>query len=322
MSAKATGYASDTKFGSLPRRCVFSVMADSANHKTGVMWHSIDSIAESAEVSRRTVQRQLDDLVELGYIREGDQAYVAHLPARNRPVVYEVATCDADRDAWAEAYRVDPATAAPLRAAAKVAGKRRGPEVSESHLAEVSESHVGSMVRGDTGAQSEVSLGAIRGDSTVSPKQEENRKEQEPSSTAARPTPVSKLRNDQLDARFDEFWDAYGKKVGRGQAVKAWRAALRTGVDVDLVITAAGQAREYYAAEIAAGRTAPQYVPHPTTWLNGQRWADERVAREARRATAAAVATPAAGLVERAPDGLDDAQYAEWERAQLARRRA
>lgn len=65
---------------------------------------------------------------------------------------------------------------------------------------------------------------------------------------------------------FPDFWAAYPRKVGRGAAAKAFKAALGKGAT---------------AAEIAAGLNRqrwpdnPQFVPHPATWLNQSRWLDD-----------------------------------------------
>ena len=50
--------------------------------------------------------------------------------------------------------------------------------------------------------------------------------------------------------------------------MKAWKTAVRK-TDADVIITAAVS----YAA--AQQGKDPQYVAHPATWLNGERWLDE-----------------------------------------------
>lgn len=75
------------------------------------------------------------------------------------------------------------------------------------------------------------------------------------------------------DARggFDTFWTAYPRKVARPEAEKAWNAAV-TKAKVDPAAVMAGLAAwsAYWAA-----RNAPEFVPHPSTWLRQQRWNDE-----------------------------------------------
>lgn len=73
------------------------------------------------------------------------------------------------------------------------------------------------------------------------------------------------------DDAFELFWDAYGKKVGRGAAEKAWRKACKTADEEDITRAAALHADWHRRAG-----TEARFIPHPTTWLNEKRWADER----------------------------------------------
>ena len=67
---------------------------------------------------------------------------------------------------------------------------------------------------------------------------------------------------------FEEFWQAYPRKVGKGKAREAYGRALRS---TDAA-TLAEQARRYAHSVRAKD---PQYIPYPTTWLNQERWADD-----------------------------------------------
>jgi hypothetical protein len=78
--------------------------------------------------------------------------------------------------------------------------------------------------------------------------------------------------------RFDEFWDTYDKKVGRKKAEQRWTIALRKPhITADLLIAAAAS---YIAWQTAEGKH-PTYTKDPSTWLNGEHWADERMGRAA-----------------------------------------
>jgi hypothetical protein len=82
----------------------------------------------------------------------------------------------------------------------------------------------------------------------------------------------------ETDDRFDEFWSIYDHKVGRKKAEAAYRAALKKpGVTADLLIAAAGS----YIAWVKREGKHPQYTKHPTTWLHGEHWRDERVPAQA-----------------------------------------
>lgn len=67
--------------------------------------------------------------------------------------------------------------------------------------------------------------------------------------------------------RFEEFWQAYPRKVGKPRAIKAFRAAMRRKDDPDLIISAA------LAYRNDPSRSA-DYTAHPSTWLNDQRYND------------------------------------------------
>lgn len=66
---------------------------------------------------------------------------------------------------------------------------------------------------------------------------------------------------------FPAFYAAYPRKVGRRRAEAAWRSALKRATAEDIM-----RGVERFAA---LPHPDPQYVPHPTTWLNGDRWADD-----------------------------------------------
>lgn len=67
---------------------------------------------------------------------------------------------------------------------------------------------------------------------------------------------------------FEEWWSLYPRKIGKGQARKAFRSALKK-TDISSLVSGV----EAYA-ESVAGKDQ-QYIAHPATWLNGERWDDE-----------------------------------------------
>lgn len=66
---------------------------------------------------------------------------------------------------------------------------------------------------------------------------------------------------------FAEWYAAYPRHAGRGQAVKAYRSALKKTTNVVLLAGARAAAKHYAGSD-------PKFIPHPATWLNGERWAD------------------------------------------------
>lgn len=79
--------------------------------------------------------------------------------------------------------------------------------------------------------------------------------------------PIVPPKGDGLEEDFEAFWLLVPRKIGKGQARRAYRTA-RKKTDAQTLI--AGM--EAYARQ-CVGREA-QYVCHPSTWLNGERWGD------------------------------------------------
>lgn len=200
---------------------------------------SAKTLANYARCSKRTVFRKLKDMEALGVIRRGDQDAVAHIPAQWRPVVYDI-----NLD-WTS----DTVTSVPS---------------DTGDITLVTDSHHPS----DTPDIRASDTGDIRGDDTAvtqNPQYEPSRR------TLIEPV-IDHSANDRerdIDEQwFDGFWKTYPRRIGKGQARKAWRAALKKAAP-DLIISAAA----CYAANCRD--VEPQFIAHPATWLNGERWADE-----------------------------------------------
>lgn len=67
------------------------------------------------------------------------------------------------------------------------------------------------------------------------------------------------------DAGFDEFWQCYPRKDGKGAARKAWAKAIAKAAPAQIL---AGLDRYSFAAE-------HRFRPMPATWLNDERWTSE-----------------------------------------------
>ena len=88
----------------------------------------------------------------------------------------------------------------------------------------------------------------------------ERRKEEPPKSPADRGGRVFD------PALFEEFWELYPRKVGKRTAETAFAAAVNRGNEPETII-AGLRAHKFHHD--------PQFQPHPTTWLRGDRWLDE-----------------------------------------------
>ena len=68
---------------------------------------------------------------------------------------------------------------------------------------------------------------------------------------------------------FNTFYSKYPNKIKRANAEKAW---LKHKPDITIVM----KALEYQLSNDSRFRDV-QYIPHPTTWINGKEWENEPV---------------------------------------------
>lgn len=79
------------------------------------------------------------------------------------------------------------------------------------------------------------------------------------------PNPNARARG---DGAFDRFWTEYPKKVGKGQAQKAFS---KVSVPVETLIDAVQRQK----GSVQWQKDGGQYIPNPSTWLNQKRWEDD-----------------------------------------------
>lgn len=68
---------------------------------------------------------------------------------------------------------------------------------------------------------------------------------------------------------FETFWKKYPRKINKKNALKIWER-LKVDQSLYLIIDKALDVQ----METEQWKN-PQYIPHPATWLNGERWNDE-----------------------------------------------
>jgi hypothetical protein len=72
---------------------------------------------------------------------------------------------------------------------------------------------------------------------------------------------------------FNEFWDNYPKKIGKG---KAWEEWNRIGVKKDeILIKTMISVIDHFKTTEQWQKDNGQYIPNPATWLHQKRWEDE-----------------------------------------------
>lgn len=74
--------------------------------------------------------------------------------------------------------------------------------------------------------------------------------------------------DDAADAEFQRFYDAYPRKVGKPAARRAWAGARRKA-EAEAIFNGLQRWLAYWRDKDS------QFVAHPSTWLNQERWNDD-----------------------------------------------
>ena len=83
----------------------------------------------------------------------------------------------------------------------------------------------------------------------------------------------SRWNNDTVINGFDKFWEAYPNKKDKQKAMKAWAKHQPDIVNVLKALVTQKGSDQWKKDD-------GQYIPLPTTWLNGARWEDEVVGKK------------------------------------------
>ena len=86
-------------------------------------------------------------------------------------------------------------------------------------------------------------------------------------------TPQGAVRGTEKDDLFNDFWELYPRKVGKGDAHEEWDKLELTQDLVDTIFAAVQIQQSWDQWTRDNGR----YIPHPATWLSQQRWEDEGI---------------------------------------------
>lgn len=73
-----------------------------------------------------------------------------------------------------------------------------------------------------------------------------------------------KIHSTEIDLMFESFWKIYPRKIGRKDAERAWK---KIKDDPNAIIVALIKQKKAWQD--------PKFIPHASTWLNGERWNDE-----------------------------------------------
>lgn len=102
---------------------------------------------------------------------------------------------------------------------------------------------------------------------TTKEEKEEKEKEEEYS------PPISPRKAEGRE-RFERFWKAYPRKVGKPAAEKVFLGINPDEQALTVILNAIAQQKTSRQWQEDEGR----YIPHPTTWLRQRRWEDEQPA--------------------------------------------
>ncbi len=82
---------------------------------------------------------------------------------------------------------------------------------------------------------------------------------------------IKPLRSNDLDDGFEEFWQAYPKKVGKEAARKSWEKYKS-----NFSLTSVLLALQWQIESDQWRRNDGQFIPNPATYLNQGRWQDQQ----------------------------------------------
>ncbi|HVZ60652.1 MAG TPA: hypothetical protein VG892_07685 [Terriglobales bacterium] len=70
---------------------------------------------------------------------------------------------------------------------------------------------------------------------------------------------------------FESWYKHYPRKIGRGDAEKAYNQQIKKGFDPNDIL------RGVIAYAASAKSLDKNWIPYPATWLRAQRWLDEDI---------------------------------------------
>ena len=82
-------------------------------------------------------------------------------------------------------------------------------------------------------------------------------------------------KKEEVEKRFDAFWEEYPRKVGKGEAKKSWVKIRPRKELFEKIMSAVLSAKNSTEWKAENGK----YIPNPSTWLNQGRWDDELTTR-------------------------------------------
>lgn len=147
-----------------------------------------------------------------------------------------------------------------------IAGGRNGTNLYRLTPATVAPPRIGAALK----AAEEAALGAaLDCTQSVRKHQKPPRKRQEQQTLSLDENNVTANSTSRSMDGFEEFWELYPRKVGKGAAEKAW-VAMKCATRILKITTTVKLSKQ---SEDWKG--PKKYIPHPATWINRKGWEDE-----------------------------------------------
>lgn len=197
---------------------------------------SVDSIVRDTGIGKRQVQRHLKSFVDRGFLAIDDHEKGGR--GHTRTYRFTFAKGDSQMSPFDEPERVTSG-----------AGASEKGDISDQ------ERVTSETEKGDIHAGANITHPDLPNDP--------------PKNIPPNPQPKSKdgMTDDQRE-RFQRWYDIYPRKVERKRAVKAWIAIDPDDelVEQMIAVTEAWSASDSWDQQ--------RFIPHPASWLNGERWTD------------------------------------------------
>lgn len=118
---------------------------------------------------------------------------------------------------------------------------------------------------------------------------------------------VNIIKKEDKNLLFESFWNVYPKKKDKGHALKAWYKISKPKETLGLIL----KALEWQNESLDWKKENGQYIPMPSTYLNGRRWEDERQQPQQQSLTILNCHIPFDGAALRRAKEADDLLYEE-----------
>jgi hypothetical protein len=239
MTIQAVAWAIETRVGDPTLKVLLMALANHANSDEWEAWPKLETLAFEAEISKRTVQRGLERLKQLGLIS------IEH------------------------SFRPDGSqTSSRIRLL-------RGGQIDTPSRGQIGTLGCHSS---DVGRVTEL-CPAPGDNKVATPNEPSLEPSLEPSKTPVASKATKRATDSEIDQIFEErFWPVYPKRLGsRGkpEAKKKFRTVVRSGGKVEKIIDAATKLAADWVPRISRKPADAQFIPMAATWLNKGRWDDE-----------------------------------------------